>query len=85
MRLEKREKSASQQFTSTSPFGRFVGPRLGVGSRARVIKGTGLLMTFSVKAVGLVHHWDGSFDGAAALTASKERVPADGTRSVQAK
>ena len=38
-----------------------------------------------VKAARVVHHWDGSFDGAAALTASKERVPADGTRLVQAK
>ena len=48
-------------------------------------KGTVLLMTFLVKAARLVHHWDGSFDGAAALTASKERVPADSTRFVHAK
>ena len=31
-------------------------------------------------AFGVVHHWDGSFDGVAALSASKERVPADSTR-----
>ena len=33
-----------------------------------------------VMAFGAVHHWDGSFDSVAALSASKEHVPTDGTR-----
>ena len=40
-------------------------------------------MTFLVMAFGVVHHWDGSFDGVAALSASKEHVPANGTRFAQ--
>ena len=36
----------------------------------------------SVTAAGAVHHWDGSFDSAASLTASKEHVPTDGTRAL---